>query len=104
MIVEVRTYRTKPGMRARFLQVFRATSLAEHARLGIRVVGPFPDTQDADVFCFLRGFADEDARVALGAAFYEGRVWREELEGVLMPMLERYDVTVVDDVEGALIR
>jgi len=28
--------------------------------------------------------------------FYEGKLWKEELEHKLMPMLEKYDVVVVE--------
>ena len=30
------------------------------------------------------------------AKFYEGELWKRELESVLMPMIERYDVVVVE--------
>jgi hypothetical protein len=32
--------------------------------------------------------------------FYEGELWRSELEQVLMPMIERYDVVLVEDRES----
>ncbi len=102
MIVELRTYRTKPGMRARFLDVFREKSIPEHARLGMPILGPFPSVEDPDTFVFLRGFADEAWRPAMAARFYESRLWKEELESVLMPMLESYDVRVVDDPDGRI--
>ncbi|HEY4970177.1 MAG TPA: hypothetical protein VII35_09745 [Steroidobacteraceae bacterium] len=31
------------------------------------------------------------------ASFYEGELWKRELESVLMPMIDRYDVVLVDD-------
>ncbi|HEY6349513.1 MAG TPA: hypothetical protein VI636_08905 [Candidatus Angelobacter sp.] len=34
------------------------------------------------------------------AKFYEGQLWKSELENVLMPMLEKYDVVLVEDNEG----
>ncbi len=33
-------------------------------------------------------------------SFYEGELWKRELENVLMPMLEKYEVVVVEDPEG----
>ena len=100
MIVEVRTYKTKPGMRAQFLEIFRARSMPEHAALGMKILGPFPSIEDADVFCFMRGFPDLASREPLKAKFYEGELWKQELEQVLMPMLERYDVVLIDDTEN----
>lgn len=100
MIVEVRTYKTKPGKRPKFLEIFRSKSKPEHAALGMRILGPFPSIEDPDVFCFLRGFPDLASREPLKAKFYEGELWKGELEHVLMPMLERYDVVVIDDAEN----
>jgi len=37
------------------------------------------------------------------AKFYEGELWKRELENILIPMLEKYEVVVVDDPE-CLIR
>lgn len=36
------------------------------------------------------------------AKFYEGELWKSELENVLMPMLERYEVVLVEDSEGVI--
>jgi hypothetical protein len=36
------------------------------------------------------------------AKFYEGELWKGELEGVLMPMIDKYEVVVVDDREGQI--
>ena len=102
MIVEMRHYRTRPGMRARFLELFEAKSIPEHARLGMPIAGPFLDVENDDAFFFMRGFPDLESREAIKAQFYEGRLWKEELEAVLMPMLERYDVVVADDPDGRI--
>ena len=40
------------------------------------------------------------ARDRLKASFYEGELWTQELEAVLMPMIDRYDVVLVEDPEG----
>ena len=102
VIVEMRTYRTKPGMRGEFLGLFCEKSIPEHARLGMPIVGPFLAVEDADTFFFMRCFPDLQSREPLKASFYEGRLWKEELEDVLMPMLERYDVVLVDDPGGKI--
>jgi hypothetical protein len=102
MIVEMRTYRTKPGMRTRFLEIFRSKSMPKHAELGMKVLGPFCCVEDPDVFFFMRGFPDLAAREPMKARFYEGELWKRELESVLMPMLDKYDVTLVDDPENLI--
>jgi hypothetical protein len=102
MIIEMRTYKLKPGTRERFLEVFRTRSMPEHARLGMPVLGPFLSVEDPDMFFFMRGFADLASREPMKARFYEGELWKHELEAVLMPMIERYDVVVVDDPGGLI--
>jgi hypothetical protein len=97
MIVEMRTYRTKPGMRARFLEIFQAKSMPAHAEIGMKILGPFLSVEDPDTFFFMRGFPDRASREPMKAKFYEGDLWKSELEAVLMPMLEQYEVTLVDD-------
>ena len=36
------------------------------------------------------------------ARFYEGELWKSELESVLMPMLEKYEVVLVEDPDGLI--
>lgn len=97
MIVEMRTYRLKPGQRARFLEIFRSKSLPAHAEIGMRILGPFLSVEDPDTFFFMRGFPDLPSREPMKAKFYEGPLWKNELEQVLMPMIEKYEVVVVED-------
>jgi hypothetical protein len=95
----MRTYRTKPGMREEFLRTFRSKSVPEHMKIGMKILGPFLSIEDPDAFFFMRGFPDLPSRAPMRAKFYEGDLWKKELEGVLMPMLEKYEVVLVDDPE-----
>ena len=102
MIIEMRTYKTKPGCRSRFLEIFREKSMPAHAEIGMKILGPFLSVEDPDTFFFMRGFPDLRSREPMKAQFYEGELWKRELESVLMPMLEKYDAVVVEDAEGLL--
>jgi NIPSNAP len=102
MIVEMRTYKTKPGCRSRFLEIFRGKSVPAHDQIGMKILGPFPSLEDPDIFFFMRGFPDLDSREPMKAKFYEGELWKNELENVLMPMLDKYEVVVVEDTEGLI--
>lgn len=102
MIVEMRTYRLKPGMRARFLEVFRTRSVPEHRKLGMRISGPFLSVDEPDVFFFMRAFPDLASREPLKARFYQGELWKQELEGLLMPMIGSYQAVLVDDATNEL--
>jgi hypothetical protein len=97
MVIEMRTYKIKSGMRDRFLEVFRAQSVPEHRRLGMKILGPFLSVEDPDTFFFMRGFPELASREPLRASFYEGELWKRELGSVLMPMIDKYDVVLVDD-------
>src|SRR4029077_15789271 len=100
MIIEMRTYKTKSRMRSRFLETFRAKSIPAHAEIGMKILGPFLSVEDPDIFFFMRGFPDLASREPMKAKFYQGELWKRELENVLMPMLDKYDVVLVEDPEG----
>jgi len=99
MIIEMRTYKLKPGKRAEFLEIFRTRSVPAHDEIGMKILGPFLSIEDPDTFFFMRGFPDLASREPMKAKFYEGELWKRELENVLMPMIEKYDVVLVDDPE-----
>ena len=103
MIIEMRTYKTKPGCRSKFLEIFRSKSIPAHAKIGMKILGPFLSIEDPEVFFFMRGFPDQDSREPMKAKFYQGELWKRELENILMPMLEKYEVVLVED-PGGLIR
>jgi hypothetical protein len=102
MIIEMRTYKTKPGRRADFLEVFRSSSIPAHTGIGMKILGPLLSVEDPDTFFFMRGFPDVASREPMKAKFYEGELWKRELENILMPMLEKYEVVVVEDSEGLI--
>jgi NIPSNAP len=101
-IIEMRTYRTKPGKRAEFIEVFTTRSLPAHREIGMKVIGPFLSIEDPDVFFFMRGFPDLESREPMKSQFYDGELWKRELEGVLMPMLDKYEVVLVEDTAGLM--
>ena len=68
----------------------------------MKILGPFLSVEDPDTFFFMRGFPDLPSRDPMKAQFYEGRLWKDESENVLMPMIERYDVVLVDDPQGLI--
>lgn len=65
MIIEMRTYRTKPGKRAEFLHMFRTRSMPKGTGLACA-------SKTRPPFFFMRGFPDLESREPLKAKFYEG--------------------------------
>ncbi|MFZ1941670.1 MAG: NIPSNAP family protein [Terracidiphilus sp.] len=100
MIIEMRTYKLKPGKREEFLEIFRTKSVPAHAAIGMKILGPWLSIEDPDTFFFMRGFPNLASREPMKAKFYEGELWKRELVQVLMPMIEKYDVVLVDDSAG----
>lgn len=104
MVIEMRTYKTKPGRRSEFLEIFCAKSVPAHKEIGMSISGPFLSVEDSDTFFFMRGFPDLASRDSMKAQFYEGPLWKNELENILMPMLEKYEVVVVEGPEEIAFR
>jgi len=102
MIIEMRTYKLKPGKRAEFLEIFCSKSMPAHAEIGMKILGPWLSIEDENTFFFMRGFPDLASREPMKAKFYEGQLWKSELEQRLMPMIENYDVVLVDDSGGLI--
>jgi hypothetical protein len=102
MIIEMRTYKIKAGKRSEFLEVFRSRSVPAHKEIGMKILGPFLSVEDPDTFFFMRGFPDLPSREPMKAKFYDSELWKGELENVLMPMLEKYDVVVVEDPDDLI--
>jgi hypothetical protein len=102
MIIEMRTYKIKHGKRAEFLEIFRSKSIPAHEEIGMKILGPFLSVEDLDTFFFMCGFPGLPSREPMKAKFYGGELWKGELENLLMPMLEKYEVVLVDDPEGMI--
>jgi NIPSNAP protein len=102
MIVEMRTYKTKPGKRSEFLEIFHAQSIPAHTAIGMKILGPFLSVEDPDTFFWMRAFPDLASRDPMKAQFYEGELWKKHLESRLLPILEKYEVVLVEDTNGQL--
>jgi hypothetical protein len=100
MIVEVRAYRIKPGLRARFIEFFEQRAVPAQQALGIQIVGPMLDVENPNKFVFLRSFPSLEDRDRMKDEFYEGTLWKNELEGILMPMIDSYDVILCETTDG----
>lgn len=100
MIVEVRTYKILAGRRAEFLEFFMERSIPALRGHGMRVLGPLVDLEDPDAFVWLRIFPSLADRERMKRDFYEGDLWKQELEGIAMPMLESFTSTLCETAAG----
>jgi heme-degrading monooxygenase HmoA len=102
MVVEVRSYRIKPGRRDEFIQFFETRAVPALRSHGMKVVGPFLDLENPNKFVWLRTFPSLEERERMRTAFYEGELWKNELESIAMPMLESYDVILCETSPGCV--
>ncbi|MGD9560890.1 MAG: NIPSNAP family protein [Pyrinomonadaceae bacterium] len=100
MIVEVRSYRIKPGRREEFLKFFEERAVPAQRAFGIQVMGPLIDVENPNKFVWLRSFESLKARDEIKDAFYGGELWKNELEHIAMPMLDSYDVILCETAPG----
>jgi NIPSNAP len=102
MIVEVRSYRIKPGRRAEFIELFETRAVPALRSHGMKVIGPFLDLENPNKFVWLRGFPSLEDRERMKDAFYEGDLWKNELEAIAMPMIDSYDVILCETTPGCV--
>jgi hypothetical protein len=100
MIVEVRSYRIKPGRRAEFIQLFETRGVPALRSHGMKVLGPLLDLENPNKFVWLRSFPSLKDRDRMKADFYEGELWKNELEAIAMSMLDSYDVILCETSSG----
>ena len=100
MIIEMRTYKIARGKRREFLKILETRAFPAHQKIGMKILGPFLSVEDDDTFFWMRAFPDQESRERMRNEFYDGKLWKEELERRLMPILEKYDVVVVEAENG----
>ena len=62
MIVEIRSYRIKPGHREDFIRHFETHAIPALRDHGMPVIGPFNDLENPNKFVWLRFFPSIQAR------------------------------------------
>lgn len=102
MIVEVRSYRIKPGRRDEFIRFFETRSVPALRSHGMKILGPLLDVENPNKFVFLRSFPSMDERERMKNDFYEGDLWKNELESIAMPMIDSYDVILCETSPGCV--
>ena len=102
MIVEVRSYRIKPNKRAEFIKLFETKAIPAQRSYGMKIVGPLLDVENPNKFVFLRSFPSLAERDRMKDEFYEGPLWKNELEAIAMPMLDSYDVILCETSSGCV--
>ncbi len=103
MLVEVRTYKTKPGKRDAWVRLFEDELLPFMNGLGMKVPGSFNSTEDPDTFVWLRSFEDAASREALIKAFRGAPAWTGGLQDKVRELVESMEVQVVESTAKSLL-
>lgn len=100
MILEIRHYTVKKGRREEFIQFFETYNRKALRDAGMLVFGPLRDVEDEDKVHWVRAFSSMEAREHLKETFYDGPVWKQQIEPLVMPMIERFDVELTETTTG----
>lgn len=100
MIVEVRSYRIKPRRRADFIKFFETISIPAHRKYGMEVLGPLLDVENPNKYVWMRSFPSLEERDRIKTEFYDGELYKKEMEPIAMPMLESYDIILCETSPG----
>ena len=101
MLLEIRTYTLRPGVRDEFVAWFETDVAPAMESAGLRIVGSFVSVEDEDVFVYLRAFADADERDRLTGAFYRSSAWLSGMRERAMALELGYDVRLVTPTPGS---
>jgi hypothetical protein len=69
MILEMRTYKIRPGNRTEFLEVLQSKAIPEHHKIGMKILGPFLSIEDEHTFFWMRAFPDLKSRNSMKENF-----------------------------------
>ncbi len=102
MIIEIRRYTLKSGRREEFIAYFEATNRPALRDAGMLVFGPMRDLENPDVVHWMRAFPDLEQRASIKDGFYDGPVWNNDVEHIVMPMIDHFEASVVETTDGFL--
>ena len=100
MILEIRHYTLKSGRREEFIDFFEKTNRVKLRDAGMLVFGPLRDLENPDKVHWIRAFSSISERDRIKNGFYDGPVWGQEVEPIVMPMIDHYEAELAETTEG----
>jgi NIPSNAP len=101
-VVEIRTYRLKPGTKASFHRLVLTQSLPVLRRFGTDVVAFGPSTSEEDSYFLIRAYASAADLVQQQGVFYARPEWTEGPRQAILDLIEEH-VSVVCAADEPLI-
>ncbi|TPL00204.1 MULTISPECIES: NIPSNAP family protein [unclassified Mesorhizobium] len=94
-VVELRQYTLKPKQRETLITLFDREFVETQEATGMTIIGQFRDLDRPDMFVWLRGFEDMEARKGALGAFYGGPVWAAHRDAANATMIDSDDVLLL---------
>lgn len=94
-VVELRQYTLKPGRREALIDLFDREFIESQEATGMTIIGQFRDLDRPDMFVWMRGFEDMQARKEALTAFYDGPIWAAHKDAANTTMIDSDDVLLL---------
>lgn len=94
-VIDLRTYRLKPGTGKEFDRIVRDEALPMLDQLGIDVVGHGRSIEDDDLYYLLRSFASAAEANERLAAFYGNDEWKLQHRDKALALIDDYHALLV---------
>ncbi len=101
-IIEIRSYRLKPGARAAFHQLVTEQALPMLARWQVDVVRFGLSLHDDNSYYLIRSFASLEERQQSEDAFYGSAEWRQGPRELILALIKTYVDTVIEVDDSTL--
>ena len=89
-LVEIRSYKLKPGTQAAFETVAREQAVPMLRRWKMDVVSFGPSPHEPDTYYLVRAYDDLADRNAQQAAFYGSEEWKRGPRDAVLPLVESF--------------
>jgi hypothetical protein len=94
-VLDLRTYKLKPGAGQQFAQILADDALPMLERFGIDVAAYGPSLDDADTYYLVRSFASTAERNERLDAFYGSEEWQTKHRERVLPLLDSFHVLLL---------
>jgi hypothetical protein len=97
-VLELRQYTLKPERRDELIALFERHFLEGQEQYGMQILGQFRHRSNPDLFVWLRGFSDMQARQQTLQGFYGGPIWQAHSSAANATMLDSDNVLLLKPV------
>ena len=99
MLVEIQTYKTKPGQREQFIELFQKVVVPA---LDARTIRQFRSLDDEDTFVWIR-VLDDVRCVEQNDSFFFEEKWTTELSDKVGQLLDTWEIMRLQPTEPSMI-